>query len=522
MKTVEVFALFLLCLYSIGAPLSLSTSTVSGQAMLWAMRYDYGPSSYQDIGWSVRKTRDGGYIVGTEALWREGGPNIGLIKLDADGNIGWQRSYHRTLEDRFASLQIASDAGYILAASGGEVVQTSPYTEDWDLSILKLDMDGNIDWQSVYGTTNDGPYGATVLETRDGGYLLAGGAMGWSFFIKLDAERRIQWQRRYWGIWGATQATSDGGYIALLAEEMSSRSGALAKLDPDGNVQWVKTYDRTVGLRSMQQTEDGGIILAGYITADCPTCEDALKWQTDVSVLKVDSEGEIQWQRAYGGPRYDAATRVLQTLDGGYAVLGYTDSDYLEISGDGDVWLIKLDGDGNIEWQRTYGRQSTPDTRYEEKAFSMQQTADGGYVVAGVACSQGTVEAGGCDVMVLRLDAEGNIPKCTLIGSARSAVDVTNITVAVGSLTADPSPSRLDLTPVAAHTAETTETNATAVLECSYTPRLATEMITPETIVFACVAIVGVAASVIVFKWMRGRRALAHKINNTRQNATTT
>jgi hypothetical protein len=379
------------------------------------------------------------------------------------------------------------------------VVQTSPYTPNWDLSILKLDADGSTEWQSVYGTTNDGPYGASVLETHDRGYLLAGGAMGWSFFIRLDAERRIQWLKEYGIAWAATLATSDEGYMALLTDSSSGRA-ALAKLDADGDVRWVKTYGRTVALRSMQQTQDGGFILAGYITVGCATCEDALKSQTDVLALKVDSGGEIQWQRAYGGPRYDAATKVLQTPEGGYAVLGYTDSDYLEISGDGDVWLIKLDRSGNIQWERTYGRQSTPNARYEEKPFSIQQTADGGYVVAGVACSQ----AGGCDVLVLRLDAEGNIPKCPLMGSARPAADETNITAASGTIELLPN---FGFTSIRSDPARTAETNASTTVECFHAPPLGIEMITPEMIVFACIAIVAATASVVVLKRMSARRA---------------
>jgi hypothetical protein len=499
MRTFEVFALLLLCLYSIDAPLSLSSSTVSREPTLWMIRYDYGSSSNQEIGWSVHEARDGGYLVGADVLWREGGPSTGLLRLDADGNIRWQKSYHRTYQDPFASLETTSNTGYVLATSGLEAVQTSPYTEYWALSIQKLDMDGNVDWQSVYGTTNDGPYRATVLETHDGGYLLAGGAMGWSFFVKLDTERHVQWAKEYVQAWDATLATDDGGYIALVTDiGGSSGRAALAKLDADGNAQWMRTYDRRVNLRSMQKTRDGGFILAGYITVGCSTCQDALKWQTDLSVLKVDSKGEIQWQRAYGGPRYDAATKVLQTSDGGYAVLGYTDSSYLEINGDGEVWLIKLDGNGNMQWQRTYGRQSTSDIRYEEKPFSIQQTNDGGYVVAGLACSQGSAAPYGCDVLVLRLDAEGSIPKCPLMGSAKLATDVANITTASGTLESWP-PENL-FKSLSSEPARTSETNATANVECSYTPSHGIEMTTPVMIVLACVGIAGATISLVIIK----------------------
>ena len=102
----------------------------------------FGPTNA--VGDEILEARDGGYLIGADVLWREGGPSVGLIKLDADGSIEWQRSYHRTPDDRFASLQTSSDTRYILAASGGEVVQTSPYAEAWDVSILKLDGDGEL------------------------------------------------------------------------------------------------------------------------------------------------------------------------------------------------------------------------------------------------------------------------------------------------------------------------------------------------------------------------------------------
>ena len=474
------------------------------------IRYDYGPSSSQEMGESVHEARDGGYLVGADVFWREGGPSAGLIRLDAYGNIRWQKSYSRTGEDPFASLEETSGGGYFLATSGLEDVTYSPYTEDWALSIQKLDMDGNVTWQSVYGTSSDGPFRATVLETHDGGYLLAGGERGRSFFIKLDAERHVQWEKRYGQAWIATLPADDGGYVALLTDTPPGRR-TLAKLDAYANVEWVKTYDMRVDLRSMQKTRDGGFILAGFVAVDCLSCVDALDWQADLSVLKVDSRGEIQWQRAYGGLRFDAATKVLQTSDGGYVVLGYTDSSYIEVNGDGEVWLMKLDGNGNIQWQRTYGRQSTSDIRYEEKPFSIQQTADGGYIVAGLACAQGSAAPYGCDVLVLRLDSEGSIPGCPLMGSGPLGTDVTNITSASGTL--EPLPSlwfkSLDSSP-----ARISETNATANVECSYTPPFGIKMTMPETIVFVCIVILAAITSIVVIKRIGRRWSSAHKMNN--------
>ena len=122
------------------------------------------------------------------------------------------------------------------------------------------------------------------------------------------------------------------------------------------------------------------------------------------------------WAKSYGGAGSDGATSIQQTTDGGYVVAGFTDSFG---AGEEDFWVLKLHGDGTIQWQKTYGGAGS------DGAFSIQQTTDGGYVVAGYTGSFGAEEA---DFWVLKLAGDGNIPECDLIGTSTATVTGTTVT----------------------------------------------------------------------------------------------
>jgi hypothetical protein len=164
------------------------------------------------------------------------------------------------------------------------------------------------------------------------------------------------------------------------------------KLDGSGNVQWQKTYGGTGSedASAIAPTPDGGYVVAGE------TWSFGAGWN-DVWVLKLDGLGNVQWQKTYGGPDWDAAYAIAPTGDGGYVVAGWTDSFG---TGGRDVWVLKLDGRGNVQWQKTYGGTDADGAR------AIAPTSDGGYVVAGWTGSFG---AGNRDVWVLKLDGRGNV-----------------------------------------------------------------------------------------------------------------
>jgi hypothetical protein len=198
----------------------------------------------------------------------------------------------------------------------------------------------------------------------------------------------------------------------------------LVKTDANGNVQWAKTYGggHYDYAFSVQQTSDGEYIVAG------------LTWSfgaslSDVFLVKTDANGNVQWAKTYGGGHYDYAFSVQQTSDGGYIVAGYTESFG---AGYDDFFLIKTDANGNIIWAKTYGGI------YGDYAFSVQQTSDGGYIVAGYTDSFG---AGWYDIFLIKTDADGNIGSCSIVQNVSPTVTTPSPTVTT------PSPSVSSVSP---------------------------------------------------------------------------
>jgi uncharacterized delta-60 repeat protein len=263
----------------------------------------------------------------------------------------------------------------------------------------------NITWAKVYDWRGSG-HPTSIQQTSDGGYIVA----GWSgnfvvgsydvWVLKLNGRGDVVWQKTYGGRYddysSSIQQTSDGGYI-VAGYTNSFGAGYydvwVLKLNGRGDVVWQKTYggDGDDRAHSIQQTSDGGYIVAGYTDF----------WgagrRLDFWVLKLNGRGDVVWQKTYGGEDDDEAYSIQQTSDGGYIVAGYTQAFGAGLD---DFWVLKLDSSGHIQWQKTYGGED------DDEAYSIQQTSDGGYIVAGRTKSFG---AGGMDFWVLKLDASGDV-----------------------------------------------------------------------------------------------------------------
>ena len=282
---------------------------------------------------------------------------------------------------------------------------------------MKLDANGNILWQKAYGG-NVGDWLPSIHQTSDGGFIAAGGTASSgagksdAWVLKLTANGSTQWQKTYGGLeddWiNQIRQTADGNYIAA---GMTKSFGAgdqdvwLLKLKSNGEIEWEKTYGGTGTdtALSVQQTSEHGYVVTGY-TRSFGT------GKQDVWVLKVASDGVPLWQKAFGGQEDDVAYSIQQTLDGGYIAAGYT---YSFGGGSEDSWVLKLDSGGNIEWEETYGGGKN------DLAYSIQQTSDEGYIMAGITDSFGVW---GSDLWVLKLDSNGDLPGCPLIGTSNAIV----------------------------------------------------------------------------------------------------
>ena len=233
-----------------------------------------------------------------------------------------------------------------------------------------------------------------------------------------------EWAKTYGGsgydVASSIQQTADSGYIVAGSTYSFSEDSDswVLKLDSNGNVTWQKTYGGSGGdfASSIQQTTDGGYIVAGSTYSFGASYD-----YFDFWVLKLDSNGNVTWQKTYGGSGDDVATSIQQTTDGGYIVAGLTDSFGVAGYENDDFWVLKLDSNGNITWQKTYGGSDY------DYAYSIQQTTDGGYIVAGSTDSFG---AGGYDYdfWVLKLDSSGEISGCDTIKTSNAPVRNTSVT----------------------------------------------------------------------------------------------
>ena len=382
-----------------------------------------------DYLYSAQQTTDGGYVLfgtsisnlsGDKTESCMGDYDFWIVKTDANGNILWQNTIGGNGYDEGLTAQQTTDGGFIIGGKSMSNI-SGDKTENsqgiWDYWVLKLSSTGSIEWQNTIGG-NDNEYLQSIRQTNDGGYILGGNSksnisgdksencigMLDYWIVKLDSMGNIQWQNTIGGsgndyMWNVIP-TTDGGYALsgystsnISGDKTENCSGAsdiwFVKLDAFGSIQWQNTIGGNADddVEAMNQTSDGGYILGGVsnsnISGDKTENVIGTYGFADCWIIKLDSVGNIQWQNTIGGTLLDGANSISQTTDGGYIVGGNSKSN---ISGDktensignsNDLWILKLDALGNIQWQKTIGGNSN------DGVFSASQTFDGGYILGG-------------------------------------------------------------------------------------------------------------------------------------------
>ncbi len=365
-----------------------------------------------DLAHSIQQTKEGGYIIAGETRYPVPAGNevydIFVLKLNPNGTIDWQKSYGGDGGDSAYSIQQTKDGGYIVAG------RTGSFGTSYDAWVLKLRPYGTVEWQKTYGGA-DWDVANSIQETRDGGYIVAGETESFAageldvWVLKLRANGIVEWQKVYGGgsydVATSIQQTADGGYVVAGHTYSFGVGGGDAwvlKLRPDGTVEWEKTYG---GVHhdtadAIQQTTDGGYIVAGFTESFGAGADE----KPDAWLLKLRTDGSVEWQKAYGGGNFDRANSIQQTTDGGYIVAGFTESFSAKVIGSPDAWVLKLKADGTVEWQKTYGSHNNVD-----EAQAIRQTNDGGYIVVGETWSFGYSN----NIWVLNLNTDGSIdPSC--------------------------------------------------------------------------------------------------------------
>ncbi len=344
-----------------------------------------------------QQTSDHGFIIGgysesgiggdkTQNTW--GGFDYWIVKIDSLGNKQWERDFGGVNADELLSLKQTSDGGYILGGlsfSGVSGNKTQPSWGNADIWIIKTDSFGNMQWDKDFGGTN-GDALFSIEQTPDGGYILGGSSIS--------------------GISGDKTQNTWGGYDFWII-----------KIDSIGNKLWDRDYGGTGEdrLYSLVQTSNGGYILGGSSMSDIGGDKTQDNWGIyDFWLVKIDSLGNKQWDKDFGGIEIDVLISIQQTSDNGYLLGGFSRSD---ISGDKsqntwggyDYWIIKTDSIGNKQWDKDFGGIDD-----EDEFGNISRTSDGGFLVAGTSYSfiggnKSESNLGVEQTWVLKMDSLGNI-----------------------------------------------------------------------------------------------------------------
>ena len=308
---------------------------------LWSQTFG---GAGDEVGRSIQETDDGGYIVvGSSTSYGNGENDVYLIKTDQDGQELWSQTFGGVGDDIGRSIQKTDDGGYII------VGRTSSYGNgENDIYLIKTDQNGQELWSQTFGGIG-GEVARSIQKTDDGGYIIAGSTNSYGnggydvYLIKTDQNGQELWSQTFGGtgndIGRSIQKTDDGGYIISGNTNSYGNGGHdvyLIKTDQNGQELWSQTFGGAGGDigRSIQKTDDGGYIISGN------TYSYSEYGESDIYLIKTDQNGQELWSQTFGDAGYDYGWSIQKTDDGGYVIAGYTyyfEDDY-------NIYLIKTDG----------------------------------------------------------------------------------------------------------------------------------------------------------------------------------
>jgi len=341
---------------------------------------------------------------------------------NAQTSLQWAKCFGGYGAETPAQIIQTADGGFITigstTADGGDVTGLHGLSDFW---LVKTDSNGILLWQKCYGGTADDKANA-IDFTLDGGYIIAGYTYskngdvtgvhdttlnsnadysdGW--VIKIDSAGTKQWAKCYGGykddVFNSITHTSDGGYI--MTGSTTSNDGNVSglhqnsqdiwvlKIDSNGSIQWQKCLGGTQEEEGIKviQINDGGYLVAGNsYSSDGDVIDHHGTNSSDFWLVKLDAAGTKKWTKSFGGPGYESLGSMINTNDDGCLMFGTTGSstgDVFGSHGNGEAWLVKSDSLGNLVWQRCIGGSGS------DEGISLSQTSDGGYILLGMSWSQ--------------------------------------------------------------------------------------------------------------------------------------
>ncbi|MCD6366423.1 MAG: T9SS type A sorting domain-containing protein [Bacteroidales bacterium] len=438
---------------------------LTGQNILWSKCYG---GSYDEHAKSIQQTTDGGFVVAGisastngDVSGNHGNYDYWVLRLDAAGDTLWTKCYGGTDDDRAWAIQQTTDGGFVVAgysqSTDGDVSGNHGSSDFW---ILRLDAAGDTLWTKCYGGSS-WDEALAIQQTTDSGFIVAcsststdgdvsgnhGGKDYW--VLRLDATGDTLWTKCYGGsdddyVESIQQTTDSGfvvaGYSQSTDGDVSGNHGYedswILRLDAAGNILWTKCYGGSGWdeANAIQQTTDSGFVMAGW-SGSTDGDVSGNHGGSDSWILRLDATGDTLWTKCYGGSGTDWVDAIRQTTDSGFVVAGGSTSTNGDVSGNYgsyDYWILRLDAAGDTLWTKCYGGSGG------DEAYAIQQTIDGGFVVAGYSNStDGNVSGnhGYNDSWILRLDNVTGIPTQQL----PQAVDIypnpahNNLTISINN-----------------------------------------------------------------------------------------
>jgi hypothetical protein len=359
----------------------------------------------RDQAFSITIAPDGGFIAaGLTASYPAKCYEMYLVKTDMYGDSVWTNNIGTPFNDYCWSIAPAHDSGFVLLGATDSIFQTGPH----DVYLVKISEQGDSLWSRVYGDTGSGQYtndvGHRIEPTNDDGYIMIGSTESYGaglhdiYVIKTDAAGDTQWTRTFGtSMYETGQAglqTHDNGYIiaGTTYETGLSQQIWILRLDATGDTMWTGLYGGagSENVTDIVQTPDHGFIFVGSTTSYGAGAD-------DLYLVKLDSLGAIDWSKTYGYQYPDWGNGIALTSDNGYIVIGAS-----RTSPDPEdcyAWLLKTDSHGDTAWTRY-----KPETVFgSANGMDVQQAEDGGFIIAAITWEPG----GDDDFLLIKTDPDG-------------------------------------------------------------------------------------------------------------------
>lgn len=361
-----------------------------------------------------------------------------LLKLDSEGNVQWTQTYGGSKDDRGQAIIQTFDGGYAITgyamSDDGDGSNNNGFHDNW---IIKLDANGNLQWEKSFGFSgHDHSY--DLVQTPDGGFFFVGflditsaladgtyykrysltsHGVGEFWGTKIDASGNIEWRQYYGGTNNdrahAVVASDDGGFVMAGFSEsedfdISNSRGSydfwVVKISSTGELIWERSFGGT-GIEiafDIAKAANGSYLIAGHTFS---TDQDIFlnNGEADSWLINVDEEGNLLWEQTYGGSLFDAARSVAAIEGDKFLLAGNAKSDALGTipnAGENDIWLAKTDNQGRLIWQQTFGGTGL------DYGFDALEDREGNLVLVGSSDSMeflGQVNKGNTDLVVIKL-----------------------------------------------------------------------------------------------------------------------